>query len=111
MAIPEPEEKFNMDHISKWARVNAIKQLFWRRWSRDYINSLQARTKWITANPNVSEGTLVIVHEDNAPPQRWSMGRVIKGIPGSDGRIRVVDVKTPKGILRRPIHKLAVLPA
>ncbi|XP_053968859.1 uncharacterized protein LOC128870282 [Anastrepha ludens] len=111
-AIPEREEMgTNIDHISKWARTVAIKQSFWRRWSHEYINSLQARTKWTSGNPNVLEGLLVIIQDENAPPQRWTMGRIIKCIAGSDNRIRVVDVKTSRGILRRPVHKIAVLPA
>ena len=53
---------------------------------------------------------MVIVHEDNVPPMKWLIGRVINIVSGADGYARVADVKTPISTLRRSIAKLAVLP-
>ncbi|GFW09596.1 hypothetical protein TNCV_3997021 [Trichonephila clavipes] len=36
----------------------------------------------------------------------WPMAKIIKSFPGKDGRIRVVEVKTPSGNFIRPIQKL-----
>ncbi|XP_037928917.1 uncharacterized protein LOC119663378, partial [Teleopsis dalmanni] len=96
--------------IDKWSRITAVKHHFWRRWSRDYLNELQIRTKWTEEQSNITEGVLVLIHEDNMPPQRWLMGRIVHCIRGPDNLVRVVDVQTPKGVIRRPIHKLALLP-
>ncbi|KAL7726204.1 hypothetical protein ACLKA6_001609 [Drosophila palustris] len=76
----------------------------------DYVHSLQPRGKWTAEQPNLAIGALVVIHEDNTPPQRWTTGRIVEVVPGADGRIRVADVKTAVGVCRRPIHKLAVLP-
>lgn len=102
-----PKEICYMEH---WARISAIKQRFWQQWSRDYLNELQCRTKWFKEAPNVTVGSMVVIHEDNLPPLRWTMGRVINCISGKDQKTRVVDIRTSKGTIRRPIHKLALLP-
>lgn len=109
-ALPEPVMQFKeIDNLVYWTRITAIKQRFWQQWSKDYILELQSRNKWTTSQPNIMKGALVIIHEDNIPPQVWKMGRVIETISGRDQRVRVVDVQTAKGIIRRPVHKLALL--
>ncbi|KAH8350308.1 hypothetical protein KR084_004641, partial [Drosophila pseudotakahashii] len=58
--------------------------------------------------PNISEGDLVVVAEDNLPPQQWLLGRIVARHAGEDGMVRVVDVRTSVGgVFRRAIHKLA----
>ena len=52
----------------------------------------------------------MIIKEDNMPPQKWITGRVIDELEGADGRVRVADIKTPTGVIRRTIHRLAVIP-
>ncbi|XP_075157610.1 uncharacterized protein LOC142230873 [Haematobia irritans] len=63
-----------------------LSQQFWKQWSRDYILDLQQKSKWYKTYPNIKEGTLVIVHEDNTPPQHWLLARVTKAIPARDGK-------------------------
>ncbi|KAL7735133.1 hypothetical protein ACLKA6_001998 [Drosophila palustris] len=94
----------------RWQLLSMLRQRFWRAWSKDYVHSLQPRGKWTAEQPNLAIGALVVIHEDNTPPQRWTTGRIVEVVPGADGRIRVADVKTAVGVCRRPIHKLAVLP-
>ncbi|XP_037959196.1 uncharacterized protein LOC119688595 [Teleopsis dalmanni] len=109
--LSEPSPQYEAASlIDKWSRITAVKHHFWRRWSRDYLNELQIRTKWTEEQSNITEGALVIIHEDNMPPLRWLMGRIVHCIRGPDNLVRVVDVQTPKGVIRRPIHKLALLP-
>ena len=100
-----------IEHLDNWSRITATKQRFWQQWSHDYLNELQCRTKWTNGCPNAVVDTLVIIHEDNLPPQKWRMGRIINCIKGRDDKVRVVDIRTSKGIIRRPIHKVALLPA
>ena len=42
-------------------------------------------------------------------PTKRPLARIIKTYPGRDGIIRAVDIKTSKGLYRRPVHKLAIL--
>ncbi|KAH8361323.1 hypothetical protein KR084_004971, partial [Drosophila pseudotakahashii] len=50
---------------------------FWQRWSREYVSSLQAKNKWHQEVPNVDVGALVVVAEENLPPQQWMVGRIL----------------------------------
>ncbi|XP_037930561.1 uncharacterized protein LOC119665393 [Teleopsis dalmanni] len=109
-ALPERTEFANTNMLDKWSLIIGLKQSFWKRWSHEYINELQMRTKWTCEIPNIMPNAMVLIHEDNVPPLHWQLGRVLKVIPGKDEHVRVVDVRTSKGIIRRPIHKLAILP-
>ncbi|XP_037954010.1 uncharacterized protein LOC119684129 [Teleopsis dalmanni] len=100
----------NLNYARRWWLLREIKCRFWRAWSKDYILNLQTKTKWILDQPNVAVGRLVVVHEDNLPPHQWLIGRVQGTVVGSDGRVRVADVRTNNGVIRRPIHKLGLLP-
>lgn len=53
---------------------------------------------------------MVLVKEDNLPPQRWKLGRVAEIYTGSDGNVRVVEVRTKDGLFKRAISKICVLP-
>ena len=59
----------------------------------------------------MSTGDLVIIKEDNTPPTKWNLARIIKTNPGKDGVVRVVTLRTANGTnLVRPILKLCRLP-
>jgi hypothetical protein len=109
--IVEPDlTNMNISRLSKWQTISKIQQHFWERWSKEYITSLQRRTKWQDESPNVMIGKLVLIQEDNLPPQKWLLGRIIKTSEALDKKSRVVDIKTQFGIVSRIIHKLALLP-
>nr|CAH7732549.1 unnamed protein product [Callosobruchus chinensis] len=81
-------------------------QTIWCRWSKEYINELQVRSKWRQNYPNLlKQGAVVLLKEDNLPPLKWSLGRIIELHPGKDGVTRVVSVKTSGGVLKRPVMK------
>ncbi|KAL7726592.1 hypothetical protein ACLKA6_010457 [Drosophila palustris] len=97
-------------YLKRWRQLSELKLLFWRKWSRDYLLSLQQRVQWSKGEANLVEGAVVLVHDDNSPPQRWITGRVTRAIAGEDGKVRVAEIKTAAGVVKRPIHKLARLP-
>ncbi|XP_043862795.1 uncharacterized protein LOC122756642 [Drosophila santomea] len=84
-ALPElPPIDDNLDKLDRWKRVSALKHHIWSRWSHEYINELQVRTTWTKTSPNLAVNDMVIVHEDNLPPQRWLLGRIVSTIAGAD---------------------------
>jgi hypothetical protein len=85
-------------------------QSFWKRWSNEYLTSLQSCGKWLNHQPNVNTGDLVVVQVPNQPPTHWKLGRIEKTHPGDDGTVRVVTVRTVDGATMRPVVKLAMLP-
>lgn len=53
---------------------------------------------------------MVVIRDDNLPPNEWRLGRISKLYPGKDNLVRVADIFTTKGIISRPIVKLVLLP-
>lgn len=84
---------------------------YWKRWRLEYLNSLQAREKWLKDTDNVKPGTVVLIHQDDVPPLRWPLGTIQEVYPGKDGRVRVALVKTATSTFKRPIVKLCPLPS
>ncbi|XP_070144860.1 uncharacterized protein [Drosophila kikkawai] len=76
----------------------------------EYLRRLQQRNRWSTGCSDLEVGRLVLVHEDNSPPQRWLTGRVVATTVGADGKVRVAHIQTSGGVIKRAIQKLALLP-
>ncbi|KAI5733920.1 hypothetical protein M8J77_000362 [Diaphorina citri] len=111
LSRPEPEVKdLVFTPAKRWKLITHFSQCFWKRWSREYLNSLQQRSKWTKKCPNVQVGDVVLIQSPNMGPQNWPIAKVIELLPGRDDQIRVVKVKTPRGDLVRPVTKLVVLP-
>ncbi|XP_018376005.1 PREDICTED: uncharacterized protein LOC108769484 [Trachymyrmex cornetzi] len=68
IAVPEESVlEINPDRLSCWQLVSSMREQFWRAWSHDYLLSLQTRTKWRDAAPNLEVGDLVIVKNPLLP--------------------------------------------
>ena len=88
----------------------AIVHHFWTRWSREYLNSLQARTKWQTKKPNMQPEDIVILRpEKSIFSCHWPLGRILEVFPGKDKLVRVVLVKTASGTYKRAVTRLSLL--
>lgn len=110
-AFPTPSlTEISDNKLSRWQKVTKINQIIWQKWTRDYLNNLQQRGKWLFEKNNIEKGTMVLLKEDKIPICTWSVGRIQDVIPGKDGNIRVVVVKTPKGLFKRGISNICVLP-
>ncbi|KAH8354619.1 hypothetical protein KR059_004356 [Drosophila kikkawai] len=110
-SVPEPSLlDVNINRLQRWRQLQAKVQGFWKRWNLEYLNTLQARTKWQQDAQDIAMDTLVVLKEPNQPPSKWLLGRVVEVHPGQDQRVRVVTVKTARGTYKRPITKIAVLP-
>ena len=101
--VPEPDLlDLPYNRLSRWQRSQQLTQHFWRRWSREYLHSLQVRNKWRSATPNFKVGDMVLILGENQPPMKWLLGRITTVHPGNDGLVRVVTVKTASSELKRP---------
>lgn len=99
-----------MNLTTRFRELMQMKQMFWSRWSHEYLNQLQSRPKWLRSQDNLQKDDLVLIKDERLPPLNWLLGRVIEIQPGSDGLVRVASVKTTNGILKRSITKLCRLP-
>ncbi|XP_027839404.2 uncharacterized protein LOC114121329 [Aphis gossypii] len=111
-SVPEPNLNGEEPHIMRrWKFVQHLLQTFWKRWQMEYLPQLQIRGKWTSGCAQIAIDDLVIVKEDNLPPLKWHLARVIELHPGRDGNVRVVSIRNSSGkIMRRPVAKLCRLP-
>ncbi|KAJ8940482.1 hypothetical protein NQ318_022805 [Aromia moschata] len=87
--IPEKDAReLPVNRLSLYQHLLQIKQHLWDRWSKEYVNELQQRTKWKVHHDSLKLGSLVLVKEDNQPPMRWKLGRVEAIHAGRDGVVR-----------------------
>ena len=93
----------------RWRRVQYLANQFWTRWRREFLPSLQERRKWHHPEPNIERDDVVVVVEDDAPRNRWPLGRVVDAYTGADGLVRSVRVRIGDSEYDRPIHKLILL--
>ena len=91
----------------KWKQLQYFANLFWSRWSKQYLAMLQERQKWQQPQHNLKENDIVLLVE-NTPRNAWSLGRVVNAIQDTNGLVRIVRVKTKNKILERPVHKLCL---
>ena len=106
-----PPGSFNKHDLyaKRWRHVQFLADLFWRRWTKEYLPLLQLRQKWLTPKPNISVGDVVLVVDEQAPRKTWPLAKVVNTFPGRDGLTRSAEVQTRWTVLKRPIHKLCVL--
>ncbi|XP_063901218.1 uncharacterized protein LOC135120827 [Zophobas morio] len=99
------------NRMNRYQLVESLRQHFWQRWSKEYLHNMQQRTKWSrTPTQRPALGDLVILKEDNTQPLQWPLGRICDIHPGQDGHCRVVTVKTVRGVYKRPLSKVCVVP-
>ena len=93
----------------RYRAVQYIADEFRRRWVEEHPRTLFSRRKWKERRGNISVGDLVLLVDTFSPRDQWPIGSVVKSYPDALGNIRIVDVKTASGVLRRPISKLCII--
>uniref|UniRef100_A0A8D9E484 DUF5641 domain-containing protein n=1 Tax=Cacopsylla melanoneura TaxID=428564 RepID=A0A8D9E484_9HEMI len=114
-ALPDRESlgvpSSNTTLTNKFRLIQQLYQQFWTRWTREYLNTLQQRNKWRMSAPNVVEGMLVLVIDDNLPPLQWKMARIEECLPSKDDLVRKVSLKFPNGGKgTRAVSRVCILP-
>ncbi|XP_037816477.1 uncharacterized protein LOC119606893 [Lucilia sericata] len=107
----EPEELSSpISIVNRWRKIKALQQEICHRWKDEYLKELHKRNKWKSPQIDLKENDLVVLKSEPCCPTEWRLGRVVKVYHGSDGKVRVADLKTQNGVITRPIHKLVLLP-
>jgi hypothetical protein len=125
IVMPPPPGSFVQEDLylkKRWRRVQYLANLFWTRWKREYLQTLQTRKTWQRPQQNISIGDIVLLHDDGICRADWKIAKVVKTYPGDDGLVRKVELlmATPelddhgkplhkRTYLDRPVHKLVVL--
>ena len=109
--LPEPINETSLNHLAHWDFVKGLRDNFWKRWSQEYLNTLQQRNKWTRITRDLQVDDLVLIVDASLlQRRRWPLGRVTEVHPGRDGRVRVATINTTTGTYVRPITKLCRLP-
>lgn len=110
-ALPSPDYTITEpDRLKYYQSIQKQVQHFWRRWSSEYLHTLQQRSKWRLIKDDLKVGDFVLVKRNDLPPLHWAMGRVSEVHPGADNRIRLVSLRTANGYIKQPITNLIYLP-
>lgn len=94
----------------RYQRIEQLRQHFWQRWRNEYLAELQQRSKWRLKQTEPRIGDMVVFKESNTPPLKWRLGRVLQLYPGTDGVCRVADFTTQRGVVRRALNRVCLLP-
>ena len=109
-ALPDPSHSHHpLPLLKRWHLCQAIVRHFWKRWSTEYLSTLQKFTKWHRHHRNVAVGDVVVIKEDGTFPTKWPLAKVTRIYTGKDGVVRVVTVKTDSGTYTRPVSKIVLL--
>jgi len=88
LAVPKFDNPDSQTSIqTRWKLIQKSFCSFWRRWSQEYLNTLQARGKWVKSGDNLKVGTMVIVKTGDAPPLSWHLGRIVEVFPRVDQKL------------------------
>ena len=108
-SIPPGSFDENDKFGSRWRHAQYLADVFWRRWTKEYLPSLQERQKWLRPRRNLKVGDLVLITDENTPRGRWPKGIVECVFPDKYGIVRQGIIRTATTRLRRDVRKLCLL--
>ena len=97
------------EYRRRWKYIQHLVDKFWKRWTREYLPTIQHRRKWVKDAPNAHIGDIVLIMDELTHRNQWAMGRVVRVNHGRDGNVRSWELKTQKGRCTRPVAKLCLL--
>lgn len=89
-------------------RQDVLKSLR-KRFRNEYLGQLTTFSKTKVKKNNLKVGDVVLVTSENKSRLEWPIAVIEKLIPGRDQVVRLVELKTSKGTLIRPVQKLCLL--
>ena len=110
-----------------WKQAQYLVNVFWRRWTKEYLPTLMERRKWNSPKENLKAGDVVLLADEAYPRGQWPLAVVVEAELSKDGYVRTVKVrtsstvatrakrkrneecKTSTTVLTRPVTKLCVL--
>ncbi|EFN72055.1 hypothetical protein EAG_14154, partial [Camponotus floridanus] len=77
LAVPEPSLVTEKDNtLSRGQLIQKIRDHYWQRWSREYLQTLASRPKWTRSEASPKIGDLCLVRSEMTPSMRWSLARI-----------------------------------
>ncbi|XP_063404523.1 uncharacterized protein LOC134687988 [Mytilus trossulus] len=99
---------------SQWKYVQTLAEIFWKRWSREYLQTLQKRQKWKKEVTNLKQGDIILMREKDMVRSEWPIGTILRTFASeNDNLIRKIEVRVIKQgkpvIYVRPITEIVEL--
>ena len=105
--IPSVVGNNELDHRKRYTRAQSYANAIWSRWIREYVPTLNRRSKWQTpAEQHLKTGDLVWIVEETNPRGYYPTARIVELCYGSDSVARSAVLRTSTGSLVRPLVKL-----
>ena len=78
LVLPPPGKFQNQDVYCRrrWRCIQHIANQFWSRWSKEYLQNLQARQKWTQQRRNLTVGDIVLMRDNNTRRNKWPTPRL-----------------------------------
>ena len=127
IVMPPPSGTFEREDLylkKRWRRVQYLVNMFWTRWKREYLHTLQERKTWQQQQKDIciDDIVLLVLQDDGLCRTDCKIARVVDIIPGDDGLVRRVRLllatsdldergkfQGQRTYLDRPVHKLVIL--
>ena len=98
LSLPEEvrndEEESETGFLRRFSYLARLRIHFWNRWRKEYLADLREHHRSKEEGLSMlSEGELVLVHEDNVKKSNWKMGKVVGLITGKEGEVRGAKLK------------------
>ena len=88
----------------EWKRVQALAELFWKRWREEYLHTLQARRKWNEQCSYLKEGDVVLLKDKDVIRNDWPIGIVDSIFPSEDRENSQTSCSHKKGRQKCILH-------
>jgi hypothetical protein len=107
--IANGEISLSERYTKAWRQAQHLASIFWKRWIREYLPTIQACHKWNAERRDLRVGDLVLLIGGSRSVGTWPKGVVSEVVEGSDKHVRDVYVRTSTGIIKRDIRSLCLL--
>lgn len=99
----------DLNNRKRWRSAQALANMFWARFIKEYLPTLQQRKKWNKINRNFIVNDIVLVKDENVSRSFWPLARIIDVHKGNDEIVRSCKLKLGNNTLVRPCNKLCLL--
>lgn len=102
-----------VDHVDasfltkKMKSMRKLKEELKMRFKKEYLSLLVQQAG--KSQQQLKVGDVVFLTADGVKRQNWPLARVVEILPGQDGKVRTVRVKTADSEFLRPIQRLVPL--
>lgn len=64
---PGKFEEREVNSRERWRMAQALTDMLWRRWRKEYLPSLTTLSKWNKEQRNLQEGDIILLKNNDAP--------------------------------------------